>query len=75
MPILTGHCQSNLAFTCPFVLYILLGFCSVNSPVDIRFVNSVPCLADEDGYLISNTNKMKGKLLIIGLTVVKGKIH
>ena len=60
MPVWTGPCQSNLAFTCPFVLYILSGSCAVNSPVDIRFVNSVPCLSDEDGYLISNTNRIKG---------------
>ena len=60
IPVLTGPCQSNLAFTCPFVLYILLGFCAVNSPVDIRCVNSVPCLSDEDGYLISNTKRLKG---------------
>ena len=50
------------------MLYIPVCWCvgpctAVNSPVDLRFVNSFPpCIADADGYLISNSVKGKGKL-------------
>jgi len=34
---------------------------TINSPVDMRFVNNFPpCIADADGYLISNSIKEKG---------------
>ena len=34
---------------------------TINSPVDMHFVNNFPpCIADADGYLISNSIKEKG---------------
>ena len=50
------------------MLYIPVCSCvgpctSINNPVDLRFVNNFsPCVADADGYLISNSVKGKGKL-------------
>ena len=39
-----------------------VGTCkNINSPVDMRFVsNFPPCIADADGYLISNSINDKG---------------
>ena len=43
-----------------------VGTCkNINSPVDMRFVNNFPpCIADADGYLISNSVKNLGKTKI-----------
>ena len=46
------------------LLYIPACSCvgkTINCPVDMRFVNNFPpCIADADGYLISNSIKEKG---------------
>ena len=37
---------------------------TINSPVDMHFVNNFPpCIADADGYLISNSIKEKGTII------------
>ena len=45
-------------------VYSCIGPCkAINSPVDKRFVNNFPpCIADADGYLISNSVKNLGKI-------------
>ena len=47
-------------------VYSCIGPCkAINSSVDKRFVNNFPpCIADADGYLISNSVKNLGKTKI-----------
>ena len=58
--------MKNFCFYMNPLLYISACSCvgpckTINSPVDMRFVNNFPpCIADADGYLISNSIKEKG---------------
>ena len=57
-------------------VYSCIGPCkAINSPVDKRFVNNFPpCIADADGYLISNSVKNLGKYQEICLINVSRRI-
>ena len=56
---------SLLAWSLLQYLFVSTGSCVVGSPLDIHFVNSIPCVSDNDGYLISKSKLTTGNINLI----------